>query len=212
LETIRKPFQGVINIVRFNWHFFAIALFVMFILACIAGYFSNPLKSIIYFLCLMAFVTMCISLLASFYIYDLSDLYSLKWIDETIDNKVIVNINAGFDETSYLIQEKFKDAELIVLDFYDPIKHSEVSIKRAREAYPPFPGIRRIETTNLNLESNFVDLMFVIFSAHEIRDQKDRIRFFEELHHTLKPNGKIYVTEHLRDLPNFLVYTIGSFP
>ena len=48
-------------------------------------------------------------------------------------------------------------------------------------------------------------------SAHEIRDENERVVFFEELKRSLKVNGKIVVTEHLRDVPNFLAYTIGFF-
>lgn len=53
--------------------------------------------------------------------------------------------------------------------------------------------------------------MFLILSAHEIRNERERHVFFRELKRILKPGGHIVVTEHLRDLPNFLVYTIGFF-
>jgi len=35
--------------------------------------------------------------------------------------------------------------------------------------------------------------------------------FFKEIKRILRPDGKIFVTEHLRDLPNFLAYSIGFF-
>ena len=35
--------------------------------------------------------------------------------------------------------------------------------------------------------------------------------FFKQLKDTIKDNGKIIVTEHQRDLPNFIAYTIGYF-
>ena len=38
-----------------------------------------------------------------------------------------------------------------------------------------------------------------------------RTAFFRELRRVLKPDGEIFVTEHFRDLPNFLAYTIGCF-
>ena len=51
----------------------------------------------------------------------------------------------------------------------------------------------------------------VTFSAHEIRDRKERIAFFQELHRVLRPQGLMYVTEHLRDINNMIVYTVGAF-
>ena len=52
----------------------------------------------------------------------------------------IVNIHAGFDETSVMLKEKFPACELIVFDFYDPAKHTEVSIQDGRtKGLPAFP-------------------------------------------------------------------------
>ena len=59
------------------------------------------------------------SLLVSWYVYDLSNLYKLSWLFPNNDNIKIVNIHAGFDETSVLLSAKFPNAELIVFDFYD---------------------------------------------------------------------------------------------
>lgn len=208
---MRKPFQGVVNIVRFNWHLYLIAFSLILALFFITGYFDTSIQSVIYVFCFLIFATTFTSLLASFYVYDVSKLYDLEWIDRNDAEKVILNINAGFDETSQLLHEKFNTAELLALDFYNPKKHTEVSIKRARKAYPPFPNTKQIETTNLKLENNSADKIVVIFSAHEIRDKKERILFFKELCRIIKPTGQIYVMEHLRDIPNFLVYNIGCF-
>ena len=48
-----------------------------------------------------------LSLLVSFYVYDLSGLYQMKWSGECPACACIVNIHAGFDETSVLLKEKF---------------------------------------------------------------------------------------------------------
>lgn len=211
MEKVRKPFQGVVNIVLFNWHLYVIALCFTFSLLFVNSQVENPFKSIIYIFCLLVFGITFISLFTSFYVYDVSNLYNLNWIEKNNEEKIILNINAGFDETSELLQDKFETAELIALDFYNPKKHTEVSIKRARKAYPPFPNTKKIETKNLKLENDSADKIIIIFSAHEIRDENERILFFKELHRIIKPTGQIYVTEHLRDIPNFLVYNIGCF-
>ena len=92
-----------------------------------------------------------------------------------------------------MLQTKFKNAELIALDFYDPKKHTEVSIKRAREAYPPFANTTQIQTSHLQLESNSADKIFVILSAHEIRNENERITFFKELTRVIKPSGQNWI-------------------
>ena len=32
MENLRKPFQGILNIVRFNWHFYVLAAFFIGVL------------------------------------------------------------------------------------------------------------------------------------------------------------------------------------
>ncbi len=211
MDTQRKPFQGVLNIIRFNWHFYVIAAASVLFAFFVAPYFKNPISLIIYVFCLLVLSSTLLSLLASLYVYDLFGFYKLNWIENQNEETLIVNINAGFDETSHLLQAKFDKAELIALDFYNPKTHTEISIKRARKAYPPFPKTRQIETTALNLSDNAADKIFVILSAHEIRNELERSKFFKELSRALKPNGQIYVTEHLRDFANFIAYNIGFF-
>jgi SAM-dependent methyltransferase len=213
MEQIRKPFQGVTNIVRFNWHFYLMALLLIILLFFSSGMLNEPFYQYVQYLLFFIVITILISLLVSWYIYDISALYKFDWIDNNVadDNATIININAGFDETSSTLKDKFPNSHLLVFDFYDPERHNEISIKRARKAYSPFPNTLKIDTTQLNQSNNIADVIFLILSAHEIRDPSERIVFFKELKRLLKPSGKIVVTEHLRDVPNFLAYTIGFF-
>lgn len=212
MDTLRKPFEGVLNIIRFNWHFYLISAMLVSILiitGIIAGGFFENLAVYMSAAILMGNF---ISLFASWYIYDKSDLYKFNWLKiEAIKNENILNIHAGFDETSKLLLKKFPNSNLTVFDFYDPLKHTEVSIKRARKAYPPFPNTLGVNTSELPAKDKSIDLIFATLAVHEIRNQYERDAFFKELWRILKPDGKIIVTEHLRDVPNFLVYNIGFF-
>lgn len=207
MEVARKPFQGIMNILRFNWHFYVIAVITIVLAMMGAGYVKE--LRILYFVALLAFVATIISLAVSFYIYDLSGLYNLDWINSTKEERLIVNIHAGFDETSRLLENKYRNAELRIIDFYNPEKHTEVSVKRARKAYPNLPQTITADTGNLPVADASADQVFVIFSAHEIRDKEERAAFIKELARIVKPGGEIYLTEHLRDSANFLAYNIG---
>jgi len=211
MEKLRKPFQGVGNIIRFNWHFYVGVILLCFSLYSLQNILPNNLTFIFKLIIFTAISITSITLFVSFYVYDLSDLYKLKWLPDNNENAEIVNIHAGFDETSELLKAKYSKSNLTVLDFYDPKKHTEISIKRARKAYPALPNTITTTTSNIPLQTNSVDKIFVTFSAHEIRDETERIIFFEELKRIIKLDGEIYVTEHLRDLPNFLAYNIGFF-
>lgn len=213
MESIRKPFQGIGNIVRFNWHFYLLSIGLVILILIFNNYIDETYSIYAHVICFLIVTTTLISLIVSYYVYDCSSLYRLTWLNSIrlSETGKIININAGFDETSVLLKDKFPKAELIALDFYDPKKHTEVSIKRARKAYPPYPNTQSIITSNMPLLDSCIDTIFVTLSAHEIRNNQERIVFFRELGRTLKPSGKIIVTEHLRDLPNFLAYNIGFF-
>ncbi len=211
MEKMRKPFEGVWNIIRFNWQFYVWALLAISLLLLLTRFTSSSIGVYLLGLGSLVFLPMSISLCVSFYVYDLSDLYKLNWINYSTKDahSLLININAGFDETSILLKAKFPEQVLVVLDFYDPKKHTEVSIKRARKVYPPFPNTKSVTTTNLPLADNSADKIFLIFAAHEIRNEQERINFFKELKRIVKPAGQIIVTEHLRDVTNFLAYSIG---
>lgn len=210
MEVKRKPLQGVLNIIQFNWHFYLMAGFLIVGVFWLMDMLPQAIKAFTFSIALATIFSLVLSLLVSFYIYDFSSLYQLKWMDNA-NSKKILSINAGFDETSEIMLSKFPDCELVVCDFYDPEKHTEISIKRARKKYPPKKGTLQISTHKLPFEDNTFDSIVAVLSVHEIRETNERTIFFEELNRVLKPKGEIVVTEHLRDFYNFLAFNIGFF-
>jgi hypothetical protein len=210
--TARRPFQGVWNIIRFNWHFYVLFGAGLIVLLALALFTEGMYRTLL-LLAVTAFaVGISVSLLTSLYVYDLSGIYTLDWLRLPVwDSEMMLTINAGFDEFSRTLQQKFPTARLRVFDFYNPAQHTEPSIERARAAYPAPAQTEHIETTRFPLNAHSVDTIFVIFSAHEIRDAGERILFFKELHRVLKSGGVIVVTEHLRDAANLCAYSIGAF-
>ncbi len=209
----RKPFQGLINIIRFNWHYYIIAFAIIIAFFITKNFLTNGISLVTTILLWLIIISIIVSLVVSWYVYDYSDLYTLNWLNKLNigTNKRLVNINAGFDETSSLLKEKYPASDLTVFDFYDPVKHTEISIERARKAYPAFPGTKTINTENVPLKDNAADYIFLLLSAHEIRNDKERIIFFNQLNCALAPNGRIIVVEHQRDIYNFMAYNFGFF-
>ncbi len=207
----RSRFQGVSNVLRFNWHFYVYAAIGIMILLLSSQYLSKDWIWIPLAASSLILLTTLVSLFVTYYIYDLSKLYEFKWLDEIARNSriKILNINAGFDETSQILATKFKDSELHICDFYDPKYHTEISIKRARKAYPPHPKTKKVKTNFLPYSVGEFDVVCVSFAAHEIRNLEERKLFFQELKRVINRDGIIFVTEHLRDISNFLAYTIG---
>lgn len=213
METIRKPLQGICNIIRFNWHFYLASLLLGSFMIVYSLIIEQQYSKWFLLAGLLIFTGIFISCVVSAYIYDFSGLYSFNWLNDLSGKniKTAVNIHAGFDETSVILKAKFNYNNLLILDFYDASKQTELSIKRARRLYKSLPETIQTSTDMLPLQANSTEIIFVIFAAHEIRDAKERIIFFKELKRIISPAGHIIVTEHLRDIPNFLAYTIGFF-
>lgn len=213
MERMREPVQGVVNIVRFNWHFYLLAALAVGGALLLTRFVPAPYANLLRLGGWLAFVTTGLSLVISLYVYDLSGLYAFRWLPTGLatSGTDALNIHAGFDETSALLQSRYPGMRLCVFDFYDPVKRTEVSIRRARRAYPPYPNTRPIRTDALPVADASVDVIFLLFAAHEIRDDAERSAFFRELHRMLKPTGRVVVAEHLRDWANFLAYSIGFF-
>lgn len=206
----RKPFQGVLNIIRFNWPFYAGVLLLPVLLFVFRGMVSANTAVLLVLATAAALLAAIVSLLVSMYVYDLSGLYRFRWMDQLRagPDQTIWNIHAGFDETSAIIRGKFPEARLQVFDFYDPQLHTEASVRRARAKYPAYPGTVSCTTAEAP-PGNPPSLLFLVFAAHEIRDPAERTRFLRLLGQSMVPGGKMIVVEHLRDLPNFLAYNIG---
>ncbi len=211
MATLRKPWTGILHIIRFNWPFYALAAGAIFILLLVANTTINIPPGLIYGAVWIVALPTLISLLVSWYVYDLSGLYLFNWLVLPHPPKHILNLHAGFDETSVILHAKYPEASLTVMDFYNPAQHTEPSIERARKAYPPPDGTLRISTSQIPADAKTYNSIFLVFAAHEIRNHAERITFFKELRRVAADNATIHVVEHLRDLPNFIAYNIGFF-
>ncbi len=205
----RGRFQGIKNIIYFNWHFYIIFLLLVIggisILPIIPPPYAGYLEVVLY----ISTLSTLISLIVSWLVYDVSDLYQFHFIKD-LKGLQVLNIHAGFDESSAILKEK-SPSTLAIADFYDPQKHTEISIKRARKCYPNSDECIPIKSNQFPFEKNYFDRVFLIFSAHEIRDREERKTFLKELLRILHPDGEVLLLEHRRDWKNFLVYNVGFF-
>jgi SAM-dependent methyltransferase len=208
----RRKFQGALNILSFNRHFYLLGLGFLFVL--ITAHLFIGLSNILFWLIIGAFLYGFITpLIVSAYVYDFSGYYNFHWLKSQVSNNekigLIVNINAGFDETSFIIKNKFPHSDLKVFDFYDAKQHTEPAIKRARKVSSVYPNTQQIASDSIPLKDNTADIVFLLSAVHEIRSNEEKVRFLRECYRLCKPGGQVIMVEHLRDFPNFLAFTIG---
>ncbi len=201
-------FKGVSQIVWFNWPFYASALVAGVLALLVKPALPQSFQLWVEVAVLLGALSVLLTLVASWFVYDLCDLYSLNYISLGSPQR-IANIHAGFDETSSALRAKYPGAIIDIYDFYDPQKHTEASIRRARARFPSLPETVAIDSSHIPIGEHTYDAIFLIFSAHEIRDDSERVTFFKELRSVTKPDARVYVIEHLRDWKNALAYSIG---
>lgn len=212
MEQKRRRFQGVLNILSFNRHFYVFGLIALALLAI-----SHSLlqwNDVLFWIITAAFgYGLIMPLLVSAYVYDFSGYYNLHWLNGLVSKHenadLIVNINAGFDETSFLLKAKFPRSELKAFDFYNAKQHTEAAIKRARKVSLVYPDTKQIASDSIPLMDCSVDVVCLLSAVHEIRSQDEKQLFLKECHRLCKPDGTVVMVEHLRDIPNFLAFSIG---
>jgi ubiquinone/menaquinone biosynthesis C-methylase UbiE len=212
MEIRRKKFQGVLNILSFNRHFYVIGLCVLAVLFASRLFFEWP--GWLFGLIIIAFLYgLIMPLLVSAWVYDFSGYYHFQWLNKQVSDpekiKQIVNINAGFDETSFIIKNWFPEADLRVFDFYNARQHTEPAIKRARKVSWLYPNTRQIPSGSIPVEDASVDLVFLLSAVHEIRSHEEKVQFLKECYRICKPQGKVIMVEHLRDFPNLVAFSVG---
>lgn len=212
MEIERKNFQGVLNILSFNRHFYVIGILVLFLIITLCFYFDVP-KILIWIISGAFLYGLLMPLIISAYVYDFSGYYDFKWFKDLqiidSDKTQIVNINAGFDETSFTIKDKFSKSNLQVFDFYNADEHTEPAIIRARKISNQYLNTKQINTNYIPLNDNAVDVIFLLSAIHEIRKDDEKILFLKECKRICKQNGKVIIVEHLRDVPNFFAFSVG---
>ena len=130
MEIKRQKFQGVLNILSFNRHFYVFGLISLMLIIgsqCIFNWHKG-----LFWLILSGFIYgLIMPLIVSAYVYDFSGFYNFDWLKkmnfEDAKHKFNLNINAGFDETSYIIKDILPESELQVYDFYDAKRHTELA-------------------------------------------------------------------------------------
>lgn len=212
MDLKRRKFQGVLNILSFNRHFYVIGLLILALIIAGLTFFQVP--PITTWIIVAAFLYGLITpLLVSAYVYDFSGYYDFNWLEElelkSVTAKQIANINAGFDETSFILEKNFPDSDLKVFDFYNAERHTEPAIVRARKVSKVYPNTQQIKYDTIPLTENSTDLVFLLSAAHEIRSYQEKVLFLKECRRICSPNGRVITVEHLRDTPNFFAFSVG---
>lgn len=210
----RGRFDGVIQIIRFNWPRYAVATFGL--LAATWWLTEKPDSFPAVRLCAWVGGFLCAwwsvaSLAASHWIYDRSPLYRWAWIPDVLPEPPLrwLNLHAGLDESSPALQRLFPLSQGTAGDFYDQAEVTEASIHRARARQAELPPSVSVNPLKLPYPDQAFDTVFLLFAAHELRNAACREGFMNEIRRVLAPNGRVLLVEHDRGFANFAAFGPG---
>ena len=213
--TFSDRFRMTKMVVSFNRHFFAIAIIASLIgmtLAVLSD--NNIVKALLIAGVVLACYFMIASVIASYFVYDASDLYRLRWWparSRLESPKHGVLVHAGFDPASPVVKTKFPYMELHVLDFFDQQTLTEASIQRAHSLTSPSSPQEKAPFDAWPVTTDSQNVVFALSAAHELREEDQRVAFFREANRVLNHDGTLIVIEQLRDVFNFACFGVAAF-
>ncbi|MBY0359138.1 MAG: class I SAM-dependent methyltransferase [Candidatus Obscuribacterales bacterium] len=210
---MRTPYQGLLQVISYNWPMFVISLALC--LAATAGLLLVPMPAIVQYV-IVGFIGLLLwlnlaSTLAAHWVYDRSVLNKWTWLKPLFPNGAgkTANICSGLYESDLPLQQTFPGSVIISLDIYDALGMT-AQAQRAN-ASSQITTVPKVDPAALPFADGELDNVFMILSAHEIRQKVKRDAFFQEIRRVLKPGGKALLVEHHRDLANFTVFGPAFF-
>ena len=207
----RRPYQGVVQILRFHWRSYVAAVAGVVVAWLALPFLANPGRTLVVLGSAPALFWVASSLAVSHYVYDRFPLYDLNWVGPMLSRapRRWINIHCGLDETSAVLAAMFPDAASQAVDIFDPLAMTEPSIRVARRISRPAIPSAAMRYHSLAFPAAWFDAAFCIFAAHELRRHHERMRLFREIARTLTPEGEFILVEHSRNWPNFLAFGPG---
>ncbi|MEZ0276293.1 MAG: hypothetical protein ACAH88_15395, partial [Roseimicrobium sp.] len=174
-------FAGMLQIVRFNPWPYVISIGSIIFGAAFLTTFTHYLP---WWLQLMGVVALgactwltLASLVVSHVIYDRSDWPRGSWLRRALispEPQRVLNVHAGFDETTTRLRHWFPTAEITALDLFDAKVNTESSLLRARASQPPVPGTVTGDLDAWPVPPGSHDVVCLLLTAHEYRREAER--------------------------------------
>ena len=208
----RRPFEGMLQILRYNLRFYVLAgVAAALALAAASFPLSGVPAGLSVGLAALVVLFSISSLAVAHYVYDRSALPGWAWLVPGLPAPPArwTVVHAGLDEATPALRRLFPGADGEALDIYDPADMPEPSIAVARRTTALPEPARPATHDALPVAEAECDLLVLFFVAHELRRAAAREGLFRELRRVLAPRGTLVLVEHPRDLPNLLAFGPG---
>lgn len=216
MNGLRSGTSGVRRVMLFNWPKLVATLALTVGLILVGrGTDSRLVRSAAVVGALAPAYFLVASLVASWWVYDRSDLLTWRWLERLLPDEPHrwALVHAGYDEAGPALTDALGDPCAIV-DVSPRLGRISPSLHRARRRHPAGSTVvadADADTPLLPIAPTSCDGVLLVFAAHEVRDRGQREELFDELQRVLAPAGRVVVVEHLRDRSNLAVFGLGAF-
>jgi len=198
--------NGVARIVAYNWPPCVAAL------AVVAAATVAPVPLPVRLTGWLAAAWMAAGLVATWWAYDHKPLYDWRWCTDLLPPpERYAVVSTGLDEISPTLRTRYPRAGATLIDLYDPSVTRERSVRRARAMTPQPAGAVRATAGALPVPPDQLDVVYLVFAAHEFRMAGQRRALFAEIARTLRPGGRLLLVEHCRDKATIAAYGPGAW-
>ena len=209
----RGRHDGVLQILRYNAHYYVASLLAVLVAVALMWLQWLP-RLIVTALLGVAGLSMfwaVSSLIVSYYVYDYVAVTQWSWLPDALlhSPRRWLNIHAGLDQSTEILERLFPGTDPVVLDIYDSREMTEPSIARARRERPFRHAAVPCRLDAFPLPDRDRDTVFLLFAAHEIRNPARRVALFKQAARVLSMPGQVLLVEHLRDWKNFVAFGPG---
>jgi SAM-dependent methyltransferase len=189
------------KVVRFNWpKYLGAAVTVTAALAVEIAGASGRIRYPLWLVSIPGCFWTLTSLTATWWVYDHRKVYE-RLTEGLPEAGEWAAVHAGFDDSVQALRASIGRPPAAVAQL---AISPGASLRRARKLN------RRYAAGGWPLAAGSLDSIFLTFAAHEVRDPAGQHALFAGLRQALRPGGRVIVTEHSRDAPNFAVYGPGA--
>ncbi|MEW5959972.1 MAG: methyltransferase domain-containing protein [Chloroflexota bacterium] len=214
-----RQYSGTVSTLLYNWPIFAGALFFGIVTLTVSTWLPGPWSRLFLASGLGVLALLVSILLTTFFVYDWGQQHEydrLAGLGDVASANVVIDITCGKRRGSRGLLRHHQQGHYFLIDIYEPGKMNDPALRRARALEPPLVTERRIyqrpgQVNRLPVPHRWADVIYCNFCLHEVQAAADREALFAEFTRVLKPNGRLLIAEHGRDLLNLVAFGPGAF-
>ena len=199
------------DVISFNWPPFALGpLIAIASGVAVLAILPSPVSFLFGVAAVAAVAATSAALVAVVWVFSVTAERRWGWVVGVADSpQAWLNVTTGFDDSTPTLTERLAGTRGSTIDVVETAAPLDGPQRLGRDRFPPTGRAATPATLESALRDVALDCAFLLMAAHEF-DDAERLTLFTSIADRLRPDGRLVVVEHLRDLPNTLAFGLGA--